>query len=181
MSFRKGDKVVYLSEVGGGKITDISGEYCLVEDSDTGFSRKFQRTELAPVYGEKYDGYMPSSEEDHDEQEDHSYLTKSKVSGKRKPEEVWEIDLHVEELVESHANLTNSQILRKQMSALKTTLKAARKQHVTRLIAIHGVGQGVLKFEITNYLDQQDSLEYFDADFREYGKGATEIRLYRLN
>ena len=181
MSFKIGDKVVYLHERGGGDVIDIQGEYYIVEDAETGFSRKFQKIELAPVFSEQYDDHMPSSEVDHDAEEDHSYLTKSKVSGKRKPEEVWEIDLHVEELVESHSNLSNTEILRKQMGALKTTIKDARKKHVPRIIAIHGVGEGVLKSEITSYLAQQDGVEYFDADFREYGKGATEIRLFKLD
>jgi hypothetical protein len=181
MYFKVGEKVVYLNERGGGVVVDMRGEYFMVEDSETGFSRRFQKFELAPVYSEQYDNHMPSAEVEHDADEDHSYLTKSKVSGKRKPEEVWEIDLHVEELVDSHANLTNTEILRKQMSALKTTIKDARKKHVPRLIAIHGVGEGVLKSELTNYLAQQDGVEYFDADFREYGKGATEIRLFNLD
>ncbi len=180
MSFKINDKVVYLNERGGGVVVDVQGEFFIVEDHETGFSRRFQKMELAPVYSEQYDEYMPSAEDEHDVEQDYSYLTKSKVSGKRKPEEVWEVDLHVEELVDSHSNLTNSEILRKQMGALKKTLKDARKKNIQRVIAIHGVGEGVLKYEITNYLEQQDGLEYFDADFREYGKGATEIRLFRL-
>ena len=37
MSFKKGDKVVYLHERGGGAVIDIQGEYFIVEDSETGF------------------------------------------------------------------------------------------------------------------------------------------------
>ena len=41
-----------------------------------------------------------------------------------------------------------------------------------------GVGEGVLKQEIRSYLDKQEGVEYFDADFREYGKGATTIEIH---
>jgi dsDNA-specific endonuclease/ATPase MutS2 len=46
------------------------------------------------------------------------------------------------------------------------------------VILIHGVGEGILKEEVRTFLSKQEGVEYFDADFREYGKGATtaEIR-----
>lgn len=181
MSFKIGDKVVFLQERGGGAVVDIQGKYFVVEDEETGFKSRFERSELAPVFSESYDDHFPNEQEEFEETSDHSYLTKSKVSGRRKPEEVWEIDLHVEELVDSHSNLSNTEIMRKQMAALKNTLKDARKKNVNRVIAIHGVGEGVLKSEITNYLSQQDGVEFYDADFREYGKGATEIRLFQID
>lgn len=181
MSFKVGDKVVYLQERGGGTVVDVQGRFFFVEDAETGFKRRFEQLELAPVFSEKYDDHLPSEESEFEESEEHSYLTKSKISGRRKPEEVWEIDLHVEELVESHSNLTNTEIMRKQMAALKNTIKDARKKHVSKIIAIHGVGEGVLKSEIVTYLSQQDGVEFFDADFREYGKGATEIRLFNID
>lgn len=181
MSFKVGDKVVYLQERGGGVVVNVQGSYFIVEDEETGFKRRFEKIELAPVFSENYDNNLPSEESEFEEPQEHSYLTKSKVSGRRKPEEVWEVDLHVEELVESHSNLSNTEILRKQMSALKNTIKDARKKNVGRVIAIHGKGEGVLKSEITTYLAQQEGVEFFDADFREYGKGATEIRLFNID
>lgn len=181
MSFKTGDKVVYLQERGGGVVVDIQGAYFIVEDGETGFKRRFDRLELAPVYSDNYDDHLPVEDSEFEEIVDHSYLTKSKVSGRRKPEEVWEVDLHVEELVESHSNLSNTEILRKQLSALKNTIRDARKKNVNRIIAIHGVGEGVLKSEIASYLALQEGIEYYDADFREYGKGATEIRLFNVS
>jgi DNA-nicking Smr family endonuclease len=49
------------------------------------------------------------------------------------------------------------------------------------LIAIHGVGEGVLKNEIRSFLGKKDNVEFFDASYMEYGKGATEIRLFHSN
>jgi dsDNA-specific endonuclease/ATPase MutS2 len=40
---------------------------------------------------------------------------------------------------------------------------------------IHGVGEGVLKNEVRTYLENQSGIEFYDSDFREYGKGATTI------
>ena len=42
---------------------------------------------------------------------------------------------------------------------------------------IHGVVEGVLKEEVRSELSKIEGVEYFDADFREYGKGATAVEL----
>ena len=46
-----------------------------------------------------------------------------------------------------------------------------------KLIIIHGVGEGVLKDEVRLFLSKKEGIEYFDADYREYGKGATAVEL----
>jgi dsDNA-specific endonuclease/ATPase MutS2 len=43
---------------------------------------------------------------------------------------------------------------------------------------IHGVGNGKLKQEILAILKTVDGIEYFDASYKDYGYGATEIRIY---
>ena len=48
------------------------------------------------------------------------------------------------------------------------------------LTNIHGVGEGVLKSEVRIFLSGKEGLDYYDADFREYGKGATSVDLFYL-
>jgi dsDNA-specific endonuclease/ATPase MutS2 len=49
---------------------------------------------------------------------------------------------------------------------------------VKKVVFIHGVGQGKLKYEITRILhDKYPDLKYQDASFKEYGYGATMILL----
>jgi dsDNA-specific endonuclease/ATPase MutS2 len=46
------------------------------------------------------------------------------------------------------------------------------------LIVIHGVGNGKLKQEIASILKTVDDIEYYDASYKDYGYGATEVRIY---
>jgi dsDNA-specific endonuclease/ATPase MutS2 len=49
---------------------------------------------------------------------------------------------------------------------------------VGKIIFIHGVGQGRLKFEITKILNNKyPDMKYQDASFREYGYGAIMVIL----
>ena len=80
--------------------------------------------------------------------------------------------------MESHTGLSNTEILLKQMGEFKSMFKKGKKEGIHKLIVIHGVGEGVLKNEIRTYLSQQDQIEVYDADFSEYGKGATAIEYH---
>lgn len=181
-SYKVGQKVVFLNERGGGVVVSIQGEHIGVQD-ETGFTRHFSPIEIAPVVSEDYGDKVPDHEETINQELEYSNigLRKSKVSGRRKPIEVWELDLHVEELMDSHAGFSNTEIIRRQMNVFKDTYRNARKNNIRKMIVIHGVGEGVLKSNIIEYLNTQDGVEFYDADFREYGKGATEILLQQLD
>jgi dsDNA-specific endonuclease/ATPase MutS2 len=57
-------------------------------------------------------------------------------------------------------------------------MNTAIKNHVKRIVFIHGVGQGVLKQEVANLLKGKFKKYYFqDASFKEYGYGATMVIL----
>ena len=73
--------------------------------------------------------------------------------------------------------MSNAEVLRHQMSVFKSFFRGASDKQVRKLVVIHGVGQGVLKGEIRDFLSQQDGVQFYDADFNEYGKGATTIEL----
>lgn len=89
-----------------------------------------------------------------------------------------EVDLHIHELVETHAGLSNAEILEIQMSRFQHALEGAIRSKTKRIIFIHGVGNGKLKFEIRKDLDRKyPRLKYQDASFREYGFGATMVFL----
>jgi dsDNA-specific endonuclease/ATPase MutS2 len=57
-------------------------------------------------------------------------------------------------------------------------LEGAIKSKVKRIVFIHGVGNGKLKFELRKLLDTTYAkLRYQDASFKEYGYGATLVML----
>lgn len=101
-----------------------------------------------------------------------------KMEQKKKPEDVIEVDLHIQELMDNTAGLESQEILELQMAKVESEMRAAIRTGVKRIVFIHGVGQGVLKQEVARVLRSKFSKYYFqDASFREYGYGATMVIL----
>jgi hypothetical protein len=89
-----------------------------------------------------------------------------------------EIDLHIEELTDNYQTLEAAEILDIQMSKFHISLEGAIRNGTRRIIFIHGVGNGKLKYEIRKALDTQyKKYKYQDASFKEYGYGATMVIL----
>ena len=86
-----------------------------------------------------------------------------------------EVDLHIENIVDDHSKLNNSQILEKQRHLFIQCLEGAIGEKLQKVIFIHGVGNGVLKQEILTTLKQYPNVQYFDASMQKYGCGATEV------
>lgn len=87
-----------------------------------------------------------------------------------------EIDLHIEELVDSHSSLSAGEILEIQLARFTTVLDGAIKHKASNVVFIHGVGNGKLKYELRKILDTKyKHIRYQDASFKEYGYGATLI------
>lgn len=90
--------------------------------------------------------------------------------------EIEEVDLHIEEIVESTSGLTPGEIINIQLSRFTTTLEGAIKNNTKRIVFIHGSGSGKLRYEIQKLLKQNYThLEYQDASYAEYGFGATMV------
>jgi dsDNA-specific endonuclease/ATPase MutS2 len=102
---------------------------------------------------------------------------KLKYTGKNK-ESVWEVDLHIEEIVDRHKHLTNGEIVDLQLRHARSVIEKARKNKIQKLIFIHGKGKGTLRMELLSLLAGYSFLEYYDASFKTYGGGATEVRIF---
>ena len=97
------------------------------------------------------------------------------VKAKREPD-IEEVDLHIESIVENHGGLSNGEILELQMARFKTSLETAIIHKTRRIVFIHGVGNGKLKYELRRTLERKyPHLKYQDASFKEYGYGATMV------
>ncbi len=106
---------------------------------------------------------------------EHSAL-KSRRSKEALPEDPEEVDLHIETLVDNHGNMDNGQILDIQISRFRTAMATAILHRTDRVVFIHGVGNGKLKFELRKILDADyKKVKYQDASFKEYGYGATMV------
>ena len=89
-----------------------------------------------------------------------------------------EIDLHIEELVDSHSGLTNMEILSIQLERFEKEIQYCLSNGIKKLIVIHGVGNGKLKSEIVSILKTIEDISYYDASYKNYGFGATEILIH---
>lgn len=178
--FKVDEKVGFLYEKGGGTVRriDEKGFFCVEDES--GFERPFSANELVKIHGNNYhlpDEHAAQINEDDTFSKFRHSVHKEQLTGSRKPIDVWEIDLHIESLVESHAGMSNAEILNLQMKEFRAFYKRAHDKHIRKLIVIHGVGEGVLKTDVRMFLGKKEGVEFYDADFREYGKGATAVEI----
>jgi hypothetical protein len=92
--------------------------------------------------------------------------------------DIEEVDLHIEEIVENEKELSNGEILNIQMARFETKLEGAIIEKSKKIIFIHGVGNGKLRYELRKTLDTKyPDIQYQDASFAEYGYGATMVIL----
>lgn len=104
--------------------------------------------------------------------------TKRTGTEKNKSPETLEVDLHIHEIVEDESGLTDGEILDIQLRRFEISLETALRGNIKKIIFIHGVGQGKLKYEISKIMDKKyPDLKYQDASFKEYGYGATMVLL----
>lgn len=185
MSFKIGDKVRFLNEVGEGVIHDIIGERYVVAD-EHGFEWEMSEDEIvadASHLDKEYNRENPEMDFKRaidlprvvvtgNDTEMEQYISKQ---GKKT---YLEIDLHIQELVNHISHLSTYEIVTIQVNRFMQFFKLAKKERYQKLIVIHGLGQGVLKSEIRAILDAADNCTYRDADFKKYGLGATEITLW---
>jgi len=172
--FKVGDKVSVVHEDITGKIKDIQLDVITIIDSD-GFERKYSSTEIAPISSQNQ--FKISDEVLDKDQQEKIKRSKENMSSLKK----FEIDLHIEMLLKSHSNMTNHEILMKQMESCRRFVSLAIQENWPRVVLIHGKGEGVLKSEVFSYLNKLKyengyNLIFHEAQFSEYGYGgATEV------
>lgn len=85
------------------------------------------------------------------------------------------VDLHIDELVEDHASLDPSRILRLQVNYFTQCLESALVNNLSKVTFIHGIGTGVLKTAIKEILKDYPSVEVRDASLQQFGYGALDV------
>ena len=92
--------------------------------------------------------------------------------------EIIEVDLHINELLDTTAGLSNAAMLQCQLDKFHEVLEENKKRKGQKIVFIHGKGEGVLRKEIEKLLKTRYKAYYFqDASFREYGFGATMVTI----
>ncbi len=94
----------------------------------------------------------------------------------KKKEDIVEIDLHINQLLDTTAGMSNKEMLDYQMSKFREVMNENKKNKNKKIVFIHGKGDGVLKMEILKAIKNEYKKAYSqDASFQEYGYGATMV------
>jgi dsDNA-specific endonuclease/ATPase MutS2 len=178
MCLEIGNKVAVLDDVLKGKVIHINGDEISVETTD-GMIFKFNSSELVKVAIEQHELSKFS--------DINNSLLKEKISQnspkkslfkKEKKEVILEVDLHINKLVKSTRNMDNYDILNIQLDTAKNKVEFAISKRISKIVFIHGVGEGVLKSELQRLLNKYP-IKYYDASYKKYGLGATEVYVFQ--
>lgn len=175
-----GDKVKVINENFEGEIKSILQNNRLIITCADGFDYEFSTNEVVIIDKDDNPQYIVdevqvSTKIVTDQYIKGSFLNKYISTSKFKYNRTLEIDLHLDKLVDHPQGLDDWQRLHTQMQHVKNCLSAANEKNIRKIVFIHGVGTGVLKTELHNYLSTFDNITITTADFNEYGNGATEI------
>lgn len=89
-----------------------------------------------------------------------------------------EVDLHINELLETTVGMDNAAILKYQLGIFRKVMDTYKKCKKQRIVFIHGKGEGVLRKALLDQLKLYYPLcESQDASFQQYGFGATMITI----
>lgn len=84
-----------------------------------------------------------------------------------------EVDLHIDALLETTAGMSPADMLDYQVSTFNRVLEENKGKHGTRIVFIHGKGDGVLRAALQRELTKHRSAFLWqDASFQRYGFGA---------
>lgn len=97
------------------------------------------------------------------------------MKGKNDP---MEVDLHINELVDSVVGLNNADILEYQLGKFHEVMETYKFRKGKKIVFIHGIGNGTLKQKILWELKHKyKKHKHQDASFQQYGYGATMVTM----
>lgn len=89
-----------------------------------------------------------------------------------------EIDLHINELVDTTAGMKPKDMLTLQLDTVRKTMAEHSRRKGQKIVFIHGKGDGVLRKAVRDLLKKEYPMaDMQDASFREYGFGATLVTI----
>ena len=181
MKIKLGDTVETIDDEISGIVTKISGPTITIEDTD-GFEFQFEAHELIGITSET-SIEQALYESDIDAVKREKEATKRRPAPTVKPKErhapKFEVDLHIHHLTTSSRGMTNYDMLNLQLDRARRQLEFAIRKRIPKIVFIHGVGEGVLRQELETLFGRYNNVKFYDADYKTYGLGATEVRVFQ--
>ena len=171
-----GDLVNFMSDNSQGKVVAILAENNYEIEIEAGFTIPANRLEIEKIWVQdiEVDDKQLKRQKRIDMNKSSHQVSKSHQAPS-KFFQSHEIDLHIENLIESWKGLSNFDIVSIQLSSFRKRFDKALVNNESFLVVIHGVGKGILRDEIYNYLRQFPGVKVGPADRKIYGMGASEI------
>ena len=179
MKFKVGDHIETLDDNISGVITKISDKTITIEDSD-GFNLQFEANELMLASsGNSLENAVYNTDFEAVKREKASKKRKSAPTIKPKERHApkFEVDLHIHHLTKSSKRMSNFEMLNLQLDTARGQLEFAMRKRIPKIVFIHGVGEGVLRQELETLFSRYNNVRFYDADYKTYGLGATEVRI----
>lgn len=162
-----------------GVIMSIDDPFYIIETTE-GFIIRLRENEIIPSISSKIKDqltYVPHQIAR--EKEEVSRKKSHRIKPKERNLPPMEVDLHIHQLTKSYKKLTNYDMLTLQIDTAERQLRFAISKRISKVVFIHGVGQGVLKEELYHLFRRFEGIKFYDADYQKYGTGATEIYIYQ--
>lgn len=166
-----GDIVCFLDDKGGGKVLSINDKKVLILDNE-GFKQEYPLHTVIKKnnqYNQQLiNAFIPKNT--------HKETTKKGKNSifRKKTQLIWEIDVHIENILSDFYHMTNHEIISLQLEICEKIINVAQQKNIRKLVIIHGKGQGVLRNQIHQMLYSLN-LDFKDADYLRYSGGATDI------
>ena len=160
-----------------GRIVAINGDRLILVTPD-GFQMEFAPSELVHIGSPIAMGDHEAARAKRSKEEPR----KRRVPVPRRKERTapkMEVDLHIGQLVKSEKGLGKHDILTLQVETARRRLEFAMQKGIQKVVFIHGVGTGVLREELGYLFRRYEGISFYDADYRKYGQGATEVYIHQ--
>lgn len=177
MNLKIGDTVDVLDDVLSGTVIAIKDKIITIE-TDEGFDLDFKIEELVKTKSSTLTNSVfdsTSIQQVLSEKTEKKRHVTTRVKPKARYEPTLEVDLHLHHLVDNERGMTNYDKLTIQLDTARQQLEFAIRKRIQKIVFIHGVGEGVLKMELETLFSRYDHVKYYEADYKKYGLGATEV------
>lgn len=182
MKIKVGDTVETIDDAIRGSVTKVDDTIITIESED-GFEFKFSINELIKLQTDEsiHLGSFTNKSINEITKEKEGSKKRKPVTAKSKKRHrpTFVVDLHIHQLTDSTKGMTNFDMLNLQLDTARGQLEFAIRERMPNMVFIHGVGEGVLKQELHTVLRRYNNVTFYDADYREYGLGATEVKIFQ--
>lgn len=174
--FTIGDTVFVLDDSLEGKVVGFHATYIQIETND-GFVLEYLPNELIKKnIHEPEIKFNKSVDVVLSEKEPIKKKGAPLVRYSKKEQPIFEVDLHLEKITSGKIkNLTNFDKLSFQLEEAKRAIDFAITKRYSKVVLIHGVGEGVLKSELEYLVKRYENITIQEANYNKYGLGAMEL------